>query len=212
MSLATFWLYLGAVALISATPGPNVLYVTTRSIRFGFGAAMTGMTGCLLALTVMLVASVAGVGAFMLAVPAAFIALKYAGAAYLVFLGIQTWRAPPVALPDETTTPSGTAGSRPSRWALFRGGFLCGISNPKLLVFAAALFPQFVSADAAWLPQFALLVATFLVAEASFYVTYSLASRRLADHLIEARWQRRINRASGAVFVGFGCALLRYRP
>src|SRR5262249_31367437 len=112
MNLSTYWLYLGAVVLISATPGPNVLYVTTRSIRFGFGAAMIGMTGCLLALAIMLVASVAGVSAFMLAVPAAFTALKFAGAAYLVFLGIQTWRAPPieppVELPSEAAAPRGT--------------------------------------------------------------------------------------------------------
>jgi len=208
MSLAAFWFYLGAVALISATPGPNVLYVTTRALRFGFGAAMIGVTGCLAALTVMLTGSVAGVGAFMLAVPAAFAALKYAGAAYLIFLGIQTWRAPPVALPDESDPPRAEA----SAWSLFRGGFLCGISNPKLLVFAAAFFPQFMAPSAPWLPQFALLVATFLAMETSFYIVYSLTGRGLAHHLMEAVWQRRINRVSGAVFAGFGCALLRYRP
>ena len=93
MTLQTWWLYLGAVVLIACTPGPNVLYVTTRSIRFGFGAAMTGMAGCLLALAVMLAGSIAGVSAFMLAVPTAFEVLKYAGAAYLIFLGIQMWRA-----------------------------------------------------------------------------------------------------------------------
>ena len=92
MTLQTFWIYLGAVVLISATPGPNVLFVTTRSIRFGFGPAMIGMSGCLLALTMILTASVAGVSAFMLAVPTAFEALKYAGAAYLIWLGIQAWR------------------------------------------------------------------------------------------------------------------------
>ena len=51
MSIETYWLYLGAVVMLSCTPGPNVLYVTTRAIRFGFGAAMIGMSGCLLALT-----------------------------------------------------------------------------------------------------------------------------------------------------------------
>src|SRR6201995_5608565 len=127
MMLSTYWLYLGAVVLLSCTPGPNVLYVTTRSIRFGFGASMIGMAGCLSALAVMLVASVAGVSAFMLAVPAAFEALKYAGAAYLIFLGIQAWRAVPVPPPGTTTSPR----EIPSRFALYRGGFLCGISNPK---------------------------------------------------------------------------------
>src|ERR1700722_20298411 len=114
MTLTTFWLYLAAVGVISCTPGPNVFYVTTRSIRFGFGAAMVAMTGCLSALAVMLVASVAGVSAFMLAVPAAFAALKYAGAAYLIFLGIQTWRAAPVPRPSAATSSR----EMPSRFAL----------------------------------------------------------------------------------------------
>jgi len=207
MTLATFWLYLGAVGLISCTPGPNVLYVTTRSIRFGFGAAMIGMSGCLLALLLMLIASVAGVSAFMLAVPAAFTALKYAGAAYLIFLGIQTWRAPVVA-PETATAPRETE----STLTLFRGGFLCGISNPKLLVFAAAFFPQFIAPSAPWAPQFALLVATFLAVETFFYAIYALTSRRFAGRLMQVTWQRRVNRVSGVIFMGFGGVLLRYRP
>src|SRR5260221_8570093 len=112
MTLHTFWLYVGAVVLLSATPGPNVLYVTTRSIRFGFGAAMIGMSGCLLALAVMLAASVARVSAFMLAVPAAFEMLKYAGAAYLVLLGIQAWRAPVAHLSPQSAPPPETPDPR----------------------------------------------------------------------------------------------------
>jgi threonine/homoserine/homoserine lactone efflux protein len=208
MTLNTFWLYLGAVVLLSATPGPNVLYVTTRSIRFGFGASMIGMAGCLSALAVMLSASVAGVSAFMLAVPAAFETLKYAGAAYLIFLGVQAWRAPVADLVPMANAPRETA----SRWSLYRGGFLCGISNPKLLVFAAAFFPQFIAPSAPWAPQFLLLVATFIAVEACTYVTLGLSARGLARYLEKALWQRRINRLSGVIFAGFGCALLRYRP
>jgi threonine/homoserine/homoserine lactone efflux protein len=207
MTLQTWWLYLGAVVLIACTPGPNVLYVTTRSIRFGFGAAMTGMAGCLLALAVMLAGSIAGVSAFMLAVPTAFEVLKYAGAAYLIFLGIQMWRAP-VDFEPLAASPRGTA----SRVALLRGGFLVGISNPKLLIFAAAFFPQFIAPSAPWAPQFALLAATFLAVESFFYMTYALSGRRLATQLMRGAWQRRFNRVSGVIFAGFGCALLRYRP
>ena len=207
MTLEIFWLFLGAVALLSCTPGPNVLYVTTRSIRFGFGKAMIGMSGCLLALAVILTASVAGVSAFMLAMPTAFEALKYAGAAYLVWLGIQAWRAPVEDLSPTDASPRETA----SRLALFRGGFLVGISNPKLLVFAAAFFPQFIAPDAPWAPQFLLLVATFIAVEASAYVIVGLSARGLARYLVQGIWQRRINRVSGMIFAGFGCALLRYR-
>jgi threonine/homoserine/homoserine lactone efflux protein len=208
MTLHTYGLYLAAVVLISCTPGPNIFYVTTRSIRFGFGPAMLGMMGCLLALTLTLVASVAGVSAFMLAVPTAFDILKIAGAAYLIFLGIQAWRAPVADDLAPTTSTRETA----SRWSHFRGGFLVGVSNPKLLVFAAAFFPQFIAADAPALPQFALLVATFLAIEACAYVTVASSARGLARYLVQAVWQRRINRLTGVIFAGFGCALLRYRP
>lgn len=209
MTLQAFWLYLGAVVLISATPGPNVLFVTTRSIRFGFGPAMIGMSGCLLALAIILTASVAGVSAFMVAVPTAFEALKYAGAAYLIWLGIQAWRAP---VADLAPTAEPSRREIASRWSHFRGGFLVGISNPKLLVFAAAFFPQFISTESEWAPQFLLLVATFLAIEASAYVCVGLSARGLARYLAQGIWQQRLNRVSGLVFAGFGCALLRYRP
>jgi threonine/homoserine/homoserine lactone efflux protein len=208
MTLDTWWLYLGAVVLIACTPGPNVLYVTTRSIRFGFGAAMTGMAGCLLALALMLAGSVAGVSAFMLAVPTAFEVLKCAGAAYLIFLGIQMWRAPV----DDDLPATTSRRETTSRVALLRGGFLVGISNPKLLIFAAAFFPQFIAPSAPLVPQFGLLVATFLVVESFFYMTYALGGRRLATYLTRSEWQRRFNRMSAVIFAGFGCALLRYRP
>ena len=209
MTLHTFWLYLGAVVLISSTPGPNIFYVTTRSLRFGFGAAMAAMSGCLLALAAMLTASVAGVSAFMLTVPAAFEALKYVGATYLIWLGIQAWRAPVV---DLTSSAIASFSETPSRFAHFRGGFLVGISNPKLLVFAAAFFPQFIATDSPWAPQFVLLVATFIAVEASTYVVLGLSARSLARYLQQAVWQRRVNRVTGVIFAGFGCALLRYRP
>ena len=209
MTLDTWWLFLGAIVLIASTPGPNVLYVTTRSIQFGLGTSAVAMAGCLLALVLMLVGSVAGLSALLLTLPLAFDILRYLGAAYLIWLGIQMWRAP-----DEPQDLSGTAPAvrRASLAATFRGGFLVGISNPKLLIFAAAFFPQFITRSAPWLPQFALLVATFVMVELLFYVAYALSGRRLADRLMRGPWRRWFNRVSGAIFAGFGCVLLRYRP
>jgi threonine/homoserine/homoserine lactone efflux protein len=205
MTLETWWLYLGAIVLIACTPGPNVLYVTTRSIQFGLRASAAGMAGCLLALVLMLMGSVAGLSALLITLPAAFDMLRYLGAAYLIWLGIQTWRA--ADEPEDVT-----AASEASLAATFRGGFLVGISNPKLLIFAAAFFPQFITPTAPWLPQFALLVATFVAVELAFYLVYALGGRRLAAHLVRGVWRRRLNRASGVIFAGFGVALLRYRP
>ena len=142
--------------------------------------------------------------------PAGFDVLRFCGAAYLVYLGIETWRAPDGA--DDEDADALAAAAREARpAAVFRGGFLVGISNPKLLVFAAAFFPQFIDPRAPALPQFALLVATFIGVELVAYLTYALAARRLAQRLREPRWRRLFNRVSGAVFVGFGGFLLRYR-
>ena len=205
MTVETWWLYLGAIVLIACTPGPNVLYVTTRSIQHGLRISGAAMAGCLLALVLMLVGSVAGLSALLITLPAAFDILRYLGAAYLIWLGIQTWRAPDE--PEDVV-----AAPEASLAATFRGGFLVGISNPKLLIFAAAFFPQFITPTAPWLPQFALLVATFVAVELAFYVVYALSGRRLAAHLVRGVWRRRLNRASGVIFAGFGVALLRYRP
>ena len=185
MTQQTFWLYLGAVVLLSATPGPNVLYVTTRSIRFGFGAAMVGMAGCLSALAVMLTASVAGVSAFMLAVPAAFETLKYAGAAYLISLGIQAWRAPVADL-----APMKRRRAKPRAAVAHRGGFLVGISIPSCWSSPPPSFRSSSRRMRQWAPQFALLVATFLAIEACTYVTLGLGARGLARYLVQAVWQR----------------------
>ena len=210
MTLQTWWLYLGAVVLISCTPGPNVLYVTTRSIRFGLGAALVGVAGCLFALVLMLIGSAAGLSAVLAAAPAAFEVLKYAGAAYLIFLGVMMWRAPDA--PDGSTPTVAGSPRETSSLAIFRGGFLVGISNPKLLIFAAAFFPQFLEPAAPWGPQFAVLVASFVAVEFAFYLVYALTARKLTAHLTRGVWRRRVNRVSGAIFMGFGAALLRYRP
>src|SRR4029453_101552 len=117
MTLDTWWLYLGAIVLIACTPGPNVLYVTTRSIRFGLRTSAVAMAGCLLALVLMLIGSVAGLSALLITLPAAFDVLRYFGAAYLIWLGIQTWRAPDEP-EDAVVVPEA------SLVATFRGGFL----------------------------------------------------------------------------------------
>ena len=116
MTLETWWLFLGAIVLIASTPGPNVLYVTTRSIQYGLRASAAAMIGCLLALVLMLAGSVAGLSALLIALPTAFDILRFLGAAYLIWLGIQTWRAP-----DE---PEDVAALLPktSLVATFRGG------------------------------------------------------------------------------------------
>jgi threonine/homoserine/homoserine lactone efflux protein len=202
MALNTWWLYVTLVFLISATPGPNMLHVMSQSVHHGPRRALATMAGLMSAVMLCLAASVLGLGALLKASPRLFDLLRYAGVAYLLWLGIKAWRAP--------VGPRGEPPLR-SRHALFATGLLTGLSNPKLIAFAAALFPQFIDPARPFAPQLALLVVSFVVIESFWYGAYALGGARLARWLEPARRRRFFNRATGLLFMGFGASLLGAR-
>ncbi len=205
MSLHLWWLYVTAVFLISATPGPNMLHVMSQSIAHGPRRAIATMAGLMSAVLLCLIASALGLGALLKASPRLFDMLRYAGVAYLLWLGIKAWRAPVGATGTEDTPPG-----RSSR-ALFATGLLTGLSNPKLIVFAAALFPQFIDMNRPFWIQLAILIVSFVIIESFWYAAYALGGMRLARWLAPANRQRLFNRATGLLFIGFGGALLGAR-
>lgn len=207
MTLHLWWLFVVAVFLLSGTPGPNMLHVMTRSVEFGARRSVAAMAGCLTALVLVLAVSAAGVSALLAAWPRVFDALRYAGVAYLIFLGIKAWRGAgsPIDV-GEGVLPVTLSARR-----LFRGGFVIAASNPKLLLFAAAFLPQFVDRALPQAPQFAILVVTFAVIESFWYAVYAFGGRTLARYLTRPALRRAFDRATGVIFVGFGLALLRVR-
>lgn len=211
MTLHLWWLFVAAVFLLSGTPGPNMLHVMTRSVAFGARRSVAAMAGCLTALVLVLAASAAGVSALLAAWPRVFDALRYAGVAYLIFLGIKAWRGAGSPIDVGAGWDEGGLPVTLSARRLFRGGFVIAISNPKLLLFAAAFLPQFVDRASPQAPQFAILVATFAVIESFWYAVYAAGGRTLARYLTRPALRRAFDRATGAIFVGFGLALLRVR-
>ncbi|KVE35929.1 LysE family translocator [Burkholderia sp. TSV86] len=215
MSLHTWWLFVATVFVVSAIPGPNMLLVMTHGARHGLQRSTATMAGCLSALVAMLSVSAAGLGVFLDAWPAMFDALRYAGAAYLVYLGVKAWRArvdEKGGAPGAEPRAGGASAAEVSRWALFRNGFLVAGSNPKAILFAAALLPQFIDASAPTLPQFGILVATFVVIEVSWYIVYASFGTRIGATLRSASVAKAFNRLTGGIFVGFGAmmALVRH--
>ncbi|MHA6769134.1 LysE family translocator [Sphingobium ummariense] len=204
MSLHVWWIYVTAVFLISATPGPNMLHVMTQSIAHGPRRVLATMAGLMSAVLLCLVASALGLGAVLKASPRLFDLLRYAGVAYLVWLGIKAWRAP-------VGIPVGTPARSRSDGALYATGLLTGLSNPKLIVFAAALFPQFIDIARPFWTQLAILIASFVAIESFWYAMYALGGAGLARWLAPANRQRLFNRGTGLLFIGFGGALLGAR-
>ena len=210
MNLHTWWLFFSAVFILCGTPGPNMLHVLTRSVRLGVRRTIATMAGCLSAILLVLMASAAGLSAVLTAAPALFEIIRYAGVAYLLYLGVKAWRGgdgPVAAEPG-----AGPADPRLTAWRLARDGFLIGLSNPKLILFATAFFPQFIDNGAAQGPQFAILVATFAGAELFWYAVYASGGQRLAATLTRPGLKRLFDRITGGLFVGFGAALLGFRP
>ena len=204
MSLATWQVYVTVVFLLAATPGPNMLHVLSRSVRFGFRRATAAMAGCGMAVVTALIASAAGLAAVLAAAPTLFEILRWVGVAYLFYLAFRAWTDRGEVGTDVEGSPSPALSS----WTLFRGGFLVSITNPKLLLFAAAFLPQFIDPAAPRLPQFAILIATFAMIETFWYAAYGFGGHKLAAWLQRPAANRWFNRAVAAIFGAFGLALL----
>ena len=202
MSLTAWLLYVATVFFVSATPGPNMLLAMTHGIRYGVRHTLPTLAGLLLALGIIMCGSALGLGALLATSELLFSVVKYAGAAYLVWLGIKTWRAPASPLQESTA-----AAVIDTAWQRFRTGFLVAMSNPKAFVFFTALFPQFMNAQADQSVQLAILAATFFVIESTWQIVYATGGAKLKSWLntpLRLQW---LNRFAGGSFAVAGVAL-----
>jgi len=207
MTLATYLLYVAAVALLIVTPGPTMLMCMTNSINHGPRRAMTSVAGAVTAVLGVMVLSAMGLGALLATSETAFTTAKVIGAAYLIWLGIRTFRSDAVLKIGEVATPSSRSSSR----SFYLQGFLVGASNPKAVLFFAAFFPQFLNPQAPILPQFAALALTFMAMEFTVLTTCALGVSRLVPLLQSSRPVRWINRICGGLFTLMGGLLLLSR-
>jgi threonine/homoserine/homoserine lactone efflux protein len=212
MGLSTWWLFIVMTFVVSATPGPNMLFIMTISARHGMRSAVVAMLGCMTALLAMMSISAAGLGALLQAFPAVFEALRLAGAAYLAYLGVKCWRSPVQDVPaNGAASAAGAAALAVQNGAIYRQAFLVAASNPKAILFAAAFFPQFINPDMAKLPQFAILLTTFTVIEVAWYFVYAASGKRLSSYLQRGSVMRAFNRLTGGVFIGFAALMATAR-
>ncbi|UCE30922.1 MAG: LysE family translocator [Burkholderiales bacterium] len=199
MALHTWTLYLIAAIGLSLTPGPNSLLALTHGALHGHRRTLFTVSGGSVGFVTLIGLSMLGIGALLQASAHALLVLKWAGGAYLIWLGIQLWRAPPLRLVAASSDLE-TRGA-----SLFWQGFAAAVSNPKALLFYGAFLPQFIDPARPLALQFVLMAGTFAVVE--FIVEAVLA--RLAHQVRPGleRLGRRFNRACGGMFALMGAAL-----
>jgi homoserine/homoserine lactone efflux protein len=194
--------------LFAVTPGPAVLLTGSQAIARGFGAGFAVVLGTQLGNLIYFIVSAAGLGAILMASETAFMIVKYAGAAYLIFLGVRTIRNARRAL-----EPAEEQGKVPAWRHPFTLGLLNQLANPKSVMFWGALFPQFVDfeADNLWV-QFAILAVTGIVADIIVLSTYAAAAtrgRQLLASGARAVWRERIS-GGALVIVGGALSLVKH--
>ncbi|MGZ8313174.1 MAG: LysE family translocator [Allosphingosinicella sp.] len=202
MPLELWLTYVFLSFLFAVTPGPAVLLTAGQAIARGFGAGFAVILGTQLGNLVYFIVSAAGLGAILIASETGFTIVKYAGAAYLIFLGVRAIRNARRALEPADT------GKVPLWRHPFTQGLLNQLANPKSVLFWGALFPQFVDyrADNVVL-QFAILAATGIVADIIVLSAYAVMAERGGRFLAAgpaAVWRERV---SGAALVVVGSAL-----
>ena len=195
MNLELYLAFVVATTVMILLPGPSVMLTVAHSLAFGAIRALATVSGAVLAIGVQLLVTLIGMSWLMLILADGFELLRWAGVAYLVFLGVQQWRAPAADAGAEVRAVSGKA--------LFAQGFLVTIANPKSLIFLAAFFPQFVDPAAPWLPQMVLLGVTFLVIGFVFTAAWGFAADRTRVWFGGRRLRLR-NRIAGSLMIGAG--------
>jgi threonine/homoserine/homoserine lactone efflux protein len=197
----TFALFALACLAFLAIPGPSVFYIVTRSLVQGRRAGMASMFGVETGGLVHVVAAAFGLSALIASSAAAFTVVKYAGAAYLIFLGIRKL----LARGNGEALELEPGGPRSSRY-LFVHGVIVNVLNPKTALFFLAFLPQFVDPAAGPVAPQMLVLGTMLVVLGALsdgaYALLAAGAGRKIRSAFAAR--RRLERVSGGVFVGLG--------
>lgn len=199
MHLETWLVYLVACIGLSASPGPNGLLALTHGALHGRRMTLFTIFGGSLGFMMVIALSMFGIGALIQSSVVWLTVLKWLGGAYLVWLGVQVWRSPPLDFELETGR------RQTSAWSLFRQGTLSAATNPKGLLFFTAFLPHFIDPSRSLVLQFVVLASTFVATEVVAEYVLASAANRIRPWL--RRVGRRFNQVCGGIFVAIGAAL-----
>lgn len=198
MTFSFVSVFLLTVTVATVTPGPSMLLALNHGIRFGVRRSVATALGNVCGTALQCLISFAGLSLILAKLGWAMAAIRYLGAAYLIYLGLVTFFADS-NLPLQRTTAAGRS--------RFGEAFLVTLGNPKAIFFFSALFPQFIGGDALTFGRAAWMLVAVLAITFGSMMLYAAVGRRIqaaAAHLRVRRW---INRTVGGLFVGLGAGL-----
>jgi threonine/homoserine/homoserine lactone efflux protein len=232
MSWHLFAVFFASTFFISATPGPNMLLAFQYGMNYGVKRTLWTLAGLSLGLFVLLLSTLLGLDVISRQSPWLLTIIKAVGAAYLIYLGISSWRdagdgslmsdakelSAEVAADYAATGGSTTSQPRslssaatkiaPSNMTLFRTGVWVSLSNPKAILFFAAFFPKFINFSAPLWPQYVLLTIGLFLSETIWQIVYTLGGKKLASWLDVGNRLAWLNRGCGVIFIIIAAALL----
>ena len=199
MQLYSLFLLMAIVTVLS--PGPGVVMTLTNALRYGLRGTLGGILGIAFGALVVAAISATSLGVVLATSALAFTILKFVGAAYLVYLGIRLWRAPPFKFAEQSAHEA-NFGKR------FLEGLSLQLTNPKAIFFFLSVFPQFIDPQQDYALQFTILVLTYSALVVVIHSSYAFFAKRARAWLTSERGGRHVNRLAAATFVFFGAALV----
>lgn len=201
MDISSLALFAGIYFIAVASPGPGVTALVARSLSSGFRRSLPFLAGIVIGDLAWFALSALGLGVLVQSFHGVFVAIKYAGCAYLVYLAWKAWTAPAAAAPP----PAGSAAGEGLR--LFLGGLALTLGNPKVMVFFLSILPLVVDLQAMTPLAFAEIAALITPIITGTLLAYAYAADRARRLVASPRAMRWVNRATGGVMLGAAAAI-----
>ncbi len=202
----TVWItYVLASIILCVSPGPGVFSSISSGLHHGFRLGIWNAVGMQAASLIVVIVVSVGLGSLLIASETLFNVMKWLGVAYLVYLGIVTWRAPARGFVD----PGGE--TRKTAHDIFMRGFFVNITNPKGIIFFAAVLPQFIDVARPQAAQYAILAVTTFAVDLVAMACYTALAARVLRVMRDPSKLRWVNRGLGGAFVAAGLALATFR-
>lgn len=204
MSFEFWFIYSVTVFVASIVPGPSMLLALNHGMKYGAKRTMASALGNVSITLIQAAISIAGLGVILLASESLFNIIKWAGAAYLIYMGLSIWCSRNMVISGK---PSSHPSSQVPLQKMYLQAAFVTAGNPKAIVFFTAVFPQFIDPNAAYIPQFGMLMGTGGVIAFGCFMLYAIGGQNIVTLFSEATIGKYINKIIGGTFIGAGIGL-----